>query len=262
MQGGSEWERCMFSNNFRGPFQRNSVSSTAWWIVLGIVVLFVAPSALCSLFQTSTLNAMFGGAALVGIAWGLTAWRHWNQKQTLARQWQAYEMQRSQLIQWEQDTRQALDAEKRRLVERERTYRGELEEAFRGKQRESAKLYEARLSALRERELGVAEQERAIEQWKRAMHTRTLDELRTLSPKDFELAMGELLRRLGFQNVRHVGGSGDQGVDLTCEAPDGDSVVVQCKRYAEDNSVGSPDIQRFLGSIVHSHAHRGLFITT
>ncbi|CAA9579408.1 MAG: hypothetical protein AVDCRST_MAG19-3692 [uncultured Thermomicrobiales bacterium] len=38
--------------------------------------------------------------------------------------------------------------------------------------------------------------------------------------------------------------------------------MVQCKRYGPGNNVGSPDMQRFLGTLHHFRAERGLFVTT
>lgn len=92
--------------------------------------------------------------------------------------------------------------------------------------------------------------------------TRTLVGLLALSPGDFELAIGELFRSLGYQQLRQVGGAGDLGVDLEGFDPDGRPVIVQCKRYGLRNRIGSPAIQSFLGMIVHHGAERGIFVTT
>jgi hypothetical protein len=83
-----------------------------------------------------------------------------------------------------------------------------------------------------------------------------------VSPAEFEMAVAELLRREGFAAVEHVGGSGDLGVDVRARDVDGRLVVVQCKRYRPNAAIGSPDIQRFFGMIVHHGAARGLFVTT
>lgn len=96
----------------------------------------------------------------------------------------------------------------------------------------------------------------------RLRRTRTLDGLLALSPADFELAIGELFRALGYQCLRRVGGAGDLGVDLIGCDPHGRPVIVQCKRYGFTNRVGSPAIQTFLGMVVHHGAERGIFVTT
>ena len=36
--------------------------------------------------------------------------------------------------------------------------------------------------------------------------------------------------------------------------------VIQCKRYK--GTVGSPDIQKFIGALDHSKADKGIFVTT
>jgi HJR/Mrr/RecB family endonuclease len=96
----------------------------------------------------------------------------------------------------------------------------------------------------------------------RLQRTRTLDGLLALTPADFELAIGELFRSLGYQRLRRVGGAGDLGVDLIGCDSDGRPVIVQCKRYGFTNRVGSPAIQTFLGMVVHHGAERGIFVTT
>lgn len=96
----------------------------------------------------------------------------------------------------------------------------------------------------------------------RLRQTRTLVGLLTLSPADFERAIGEIFTALGYERLRRVGGTGDLGVDLAGRDPDGRVVIVQCKRYGLGNRVGSPAIQSFLGMIVHHGAERGIFVTT
>lgn len=41
-----------------------------------------------------------------------------------------------------------------------------------------------------------------------------------------------------------------------------DRVYVQAKRYAPGNSVGRPDVQAFVGSLVGRAATKGVFVTT
>lgn len=91
----------------------------------------------------------------------------------------------------------------------------------------------------------------------------TLDALRALTPTQFELAIGDLLRRSGFRSVRHSGGAGDLAADLICHDGRGARVVVQCKRYAAGSAVTSPEMQQFIGMIyAHHHADYGIFVTT
>lgn len=98
---------------------------------------------------------------------------------------------------------------------------------------------------------------------RRRLHIKTLGELLALTPTQFEVAIGEILRANGFRNVRHVGRSGDLAADLWCRDDKGRSDVVQCKRYSPDTRVGSRDIQGFIGMMsVHHQATCGIFATT
>jgi HJR/Mrr/RecB family endonuclease len=98
---------------------------------------------------------------------------------------------------------------------------------------------------------------------RRRFHAKTFAELLTLTPRQFEMTVGQLLNDLGYRDVVHVGGSGDLSADLKCRDARGRSVVVQCKRHAPGISVGSRDLQAFIGMItVHHRAERGIFVTT
>lgn len=95
------------------------------------------------------------------------------------------------------------------------------------------------------------------------IHAQTLDQLLALSPSDFEHAVAQLLQDEGYRRVRVHGGAGDLQADVTATAADGSPVVVQCKRYAPGNKVGSPKVQSFIGmSTVHHKAARGMVVTT
>ncbi|GGZ15880.1 restriction endonuclease [Streptomyces nitrosporeus] len=84
-----------------------------------------------------------------------------------------------------------------------------------------------------------------------------------MDPYAFEEAVADLCRRDGCQEVDVVGGAGDLGADVLAVAPDGRRIVVQCKRYAPDNKVGSQDLQRFGGTCYAVHgADTALAVTT
>jgi restriction endonuclease Mrr len=88
----------------------------------------------------------------------------------------------------------------------------------------------------------------------------SLDELRRLKPKDFENHIAYIFKEMGYK-VRRTGKSGDAGIDIEA-SKDGKLVVVQCKRYAETNRVGSPEIRNFIGAITIQSADHGYFVTT
>jgi restriction system protein len=87
-----------------------------------------------------------------------------------------------------------------------------------------------------------------------------LAQLASLTPEGFEEFVAELFEALGYQ-AEPVGGSGDEGVDLRLSRSDGLMAVVQCK-YHQKGVVGSPALQKFLGTIHHTHSHKGFFVTT
>lgn len=93
----------------------------------------------------------------------------------------------------------------------------------------------------------------------------TLSELLALTPRQFEEAVGEILRDSGFSAVTRVGRSGSGGLsaDLVCRDNRGRWVMVQCKRYSPGSRVGFRDIREFVGMMASSRRpDRCLFITT
>jgi restriction system protein len=86
-----------------------------------------------------------------------------------------------------------------------------------------------------------------------------LAQLTSLSPETFEEFVAELFEALGY-DVEQVGGTGDEGADLRLHRKDL-RAVVQCK-YHKRGVVGSPELQKFLGTIHHTRSHKGFFVTT
>lgn len=74
-----------------------------------------------------------------------------------------------------------------------------------------------------------------------------------LDPDGFEQAIADLCARDDCREVEVVGGACDLGADVLALTPDGLRVVIQCKRYADDNKVGSQDLQRFGGTCFTVH---------
>ncbi|GGW97675.1 restriction endonuclease [Streptomyces malachitofuscus] len=84
-----------------------------------------------------------------------------------------------------------------------------------------------------------------------------------LGPEEFEEAIAALCVRDGCSQVEVVGGAGDLGADVVALSPEGRRLVIQCKRYGEDNKVGSQDLQRFGGTCFTVHeADVALVVTT
>jgi restriction system protein len=86
-----------------------------------------------------------------------------------------------------------------------------------------------------------------------------LSQLGSLSPEGFEEFVAEVFEALGYE-VERVGGTGDEGADLRV-VKNGTRGVVQCK-YHKRGVVGSPELQKFLGTIHHTASHKGYFVTT
>ncbi|MCT4351779.1 restriction endonuclease [Streptomyces sp. Je 1-79] len=79
----------------------------------------------------------------------------------------------------------------------------------------------------------------------------------------FEHTVAALCARDGCTPVEVVGGAGDLGADVVTVTADGRRVVLQCKHYAEDNRVGSQDLQRFGGTCFTVHeADVAVVVTT
>lgn len=86
-----------------------------------------------------------------------------------------------------------------------------------------------------------------------------LNQLGSLTPEGFEEFVAELFEALGYE-VDRVGGTGDEGADLMVRRQ-GLIGVVQCK-YHSRGVVGSPELQKFLGTVHHTRSHKGFFVTT
>lgn len=96
-----------------------------------------------------------------------------------------------------------------------------------------------------------------------------LDRIAKNSPAFFEQLIVDLLVAMGYGGshknaAAQLGRSGDGGVDgvINEDRLGLDRVYVQAKRYAAANSVGRPDVQAFVGSLVGLGATKGVFVTT
>ena len=89
------------------------------------------------------------------------------------------------------------------------------------------------------------------------------------SPAFFERLIVELLVAMGYGGshedaARQLGKSGDGGIDGVIDEDrlGLDRIYVQAKRYAAHVSVGRPEVQGFVGSLVGLGANKGVFVTT
>ena len=80
-----------------------------------------------------------------------------------------------------------------------------------------------------------------------------------LHPTEFEKLVAEVYKDLGYR-VRHLGQTGDHGVDLEVRTPQGEHWVVQCKRWRDP--VGEATIRELYGTLLHEKADRGVMVTS
>lgn len=102
-----------------------------------------------------------------------------------------------------------------------------------------------------------------------ALRDELLTSLLQVTPTKFERLILDLLSAMGFGRVKTgysqlTPVSGDGGIDgvINEDALGLDAVYIQAKRYAPDNKVSRPDIQRFVGSLTGESATKGVFVTT
>ena len=94
-----------------------------------------------------------------------------------------------------------------------------------------------------------------------------LQRLKVCSPTFFERLVVEVIVKMGYGGTRQdagkaIGKAGDGGIDgIIKEDKLGlDAIYIQAKRW--ENTVGRPDIQKFIGALAQQRAKKGLFITT
>jgi restriction system protein len=94
-----------------------------------------------------------------------------------------------------------------------------------------------------------------------------LQQLKSISPRQFEKTVVQLLVAMGYGGSlkdagKAVGKSGDEGIDgIIKEDKLGlDIIYIQAKRW--DNTVSRPEIQKFAGALQGQRAKKGIFITT
>ena len=94
-----------------------------------------------------------------------------------------------------------------------------------------------------------------------------LQHLKLCSPTFFERLVVEVIVKMGYGGTRKdagkaIGKSGDGGIDgMIKEDKLGlDAIYIQAKRW--ENTVGRPEIQKFVGALTGQRAKKGLFITT
>jgi len=108
----------------------------------------------------------------------------------------------------------------------------------------------------------------SVNELKNELATELLDKLKENSFSYFERFVIELLQKMGYGEFRedsskHTGQTGDQGIDgvISQDRLGLENVYIQAKRFS-NNSVGSPDIRNFIGSLALQGVNKGVFLTT
>lgn len=111
--------------------------------------------------------------------------------------------------------------------------------------------------------------ESAHKQYLSALASQLMDEVMKLTPVEFERLVVKLLLKMRY-------GSGIEGAGMVTQASnDGgiDGIIkedqlgfshiyIQAKQWALEQTVGKPEIQKFVGALQGQQAQKGLFITT
>lgn len=97
--------------------------------------------------------------------------------------------------------------------------------------------------------------------------TEVLARIKKATPEFFEQLVVELLLKMGYGGSRKeageaIGRSGDEGIDGTINEDrlGLDIIYLQAKKW--ENTVGRPEIQKFVGALHGKRARKGVFLTT
>ncbi len=80
-------------------------------------------------------------------------------------------------------------------------------------------------------------------------------------PKLFEDVVCSMFKDLGW-NARVTAYSGDDGIDVILDGPDGSTIGIQVKRYKKDRRIEAEQIRSLAGALLLSGHTKGIFITT
>lgn len=111
--------------------------------------------------------------------------------------------------------------------------------------------------------------ENAYQKIRVSLSVELLDTVRGLSPLFFERLVVELLLKMGYGGSfrdagKAIGRTGDEGIDGTIKEDKLglDVIYIQAKRWQAGNTVGRPELQKFVGALAGQGAKKGIFITT
>lgn len=98
-----------------------------------------------------------------------------------------------------------------------------------------------------------------IDEHRKRYAVKCLDDMKALSPADFEDLVAETYRTQGH-HVDVIGAKGDHGIDLVVHTRAAETWLVQCKKYK--GKVGEPIVRDFYGALKATEASAGAIVTT
>ena len=112
--------------------------------------------------------------------------------------------------------------------------------------------------------------EGAYRQMRNTLVEDLLEQIAQQTPEFFERLVIRLLVAMGYGGSEEeisemvVGKTGDEGIDgIIKEDKLGlDSIYIQAKRWDKHQSIGRPEVQKFVGALSGQGATKGIFITT
>jgi restriction system protein len=111
--------------------------------------------------------------------------------------------------------------------------------------------------------------ESAYQRLRKSLAQDLLNKVISLPPSFFERLVVELLVKMGYGGSikdagKAIGKSGDEGIDGTIKEDKLglDIIYIQAKRWQIGNTVGRPEIHKFVGALAGQGAKKGIFITT
>lgn len=101
---------------------------------------------------------------------------------------------------------------------------------------------------------------------RKEIYNEIIEVLLSKSPAAFEKIVIELFQKMGYGDGEITQLSRDGGIDgiIKSDVLGFEQIYVQAKRYQKDASIGQPDIQRFIGTLLglQGNATKGIFVTT
>jgi restriction system protein len=102
-----------------------------------------------------------------------------------------------------------------------------------------------------------------LEQNKSAIYSDLLEQIKNLSPRNFEILVVKVLLAMGYGDEEHsftTQYTNDGGIDGIIQADElgFEKIYIQAKKY--ESKVGRPELQKFIGAMTGTN--KGVFITT